>query len=155
MMASKGRRAPVVSAVRPEGRQPRTSPPGSLRFSATVWMLLGDATRSTARSPLNRKNQNPAVVGAVGGVGNPRPHAVGDGRAPGGRGLSKRLWAARSAVQGAGGQVVGRAPRAVAPPALPDPGAPPRVPPGAVSRGTVHSPRGGRGIHIRGVRPKL
>jgi hypothetical protein len=153
MMASKGRRAPVVSAVRPEGRQPRTSLPSSPRFSATDWMLACPPTRSAASSRLNRKKLNPVVVGAVGGVGNPRPHAVRDGCAPGGRGLSKRLWAARSAVQGDGGQVVGRAHVSAARPALPPPGAAHELATGAVSRGTVHSPRGGRGSYVRGVRP--
>jgi hypothetical protein len=77
---------------------------------------------------------------AVGSVGNPRPHEVGARGSPGGRGLSKRLWAARSAVQGDGGQVVGSALASVARLARAPPGAVHELSTGAVSRGTVHSP---------------
>jgi len=76
----------------------------------------------------------------VGSVGNPRPHEGRDGCAPGGRGLSKRLWAARSAVQGDGGQVVGSALANAACLALAPPGAVHELSTGAVSRATVHSP---------------
>ena len=45
----------------------------------------------------------------MGSVGNPRRHDVASAALRHKRGLSKRLWAARSAVQGGVGQVVGSA----------------------------------------------
>ena len=102
---------------------------------------LGDPRRASPREILN-----PVVVGAVGSVGNSRPHAGRAGCAPGGRGLSKRLWAARSAVQGDGGQVVGSALGSAAGLAPAPPGAVHELSTGAVSRGTP------RGKTVKGTR---
>jgi hypothetical protein len=95
--------------------------------------------RSLSRSSL-RKVLNSVVVGAVGSVGNPRPHDVRERGAPGGRGLSKRRWKTRSVFQGDGGQVVGSAHGSTARPALSPSRAAHELATGAVRRGTVHSP---------------